>query len=413
MSSENRTGERTVLIERLGLHGDGIADGPVFAPLTLPGETVSGALNESTLRGIKVLTPSSSRVSPPCRHFKSCGGCQLQHGSDSFVESWKRDQVTRALHAQGLETDFRPLITSEPQSRRRAAISARRTKKGALAGFHARASDVIIEVPDCILLHPDLVQALEVAESLARIGASRKGELNVTATLSNAGLDIAVDGGLTADGPKLAVLAREAGRFDLARLTWNGESIVTHRSPSQVFGKATVIPPPGAFLQATLSGEAALLAAVSETTKGASRIVDLFSGCGTFTLPLAERSEVHAAEGSHAMIQALDQGWRKASGLKPVTTEVRDLFRRPLLADELAGFDGCVIDPPRAGAEAQIGELAQSGIEKVAYVSCNPVTFARDARALKIAGYSLGWIQIVDQFRWSSHVELAASFTLT
>ncbi len=405
--------ESTILIERLGLHGDGIADGPIFAPLTLPGETVSGVLSGSSLTNIKVVTPSPTRVSPPCRHFKSCGGCQLQHAADSFVESWKHDLVVYALHAQGLETDFRPLITCEPHSRRRATISARRTKKGAMAGFHARASDVIIEVSDCKLLHPKLMQALSIAESLARIGASRRGELSVTATLSKAGLDVAVQGGLPADGPMLVNLAQEAGRFDLARLAWNGEIIATHRSPMQNFGKASVVPPPGAFLQATLSGEAALLSAVSEITEGAARIADLFAGCGTFALPLAEHAEVHAVEGSQAMIHALDQGWRKALGLKPVTSEARDLFRRPLLSDELASFDACVIDPPRAGAEAQITELAQAHIAKVAYVSCNPITFARDARTLVNSGYVLDWVQIVDQFRWSSHVELAASFTLT
>ena len=405
--------ERTYLIERLGLRGDGIAEGPILAPLTLPGETVSGVLSEGILTGIKIITPAPTRVSPPCRHFKSCGGCQLQHGSDAFVESWKREMVKRALHAQGLETGFRRLMTSEPQSRRRATLSARRTKKAAMAGFHARASDVIIEVPDCKLLHPDLMQALPVAQALARVGASRKGELSVTATLSNAGLDIAVEGGVPADGPMLARLAQEAGRFDLARLAWNGEVIATCRPPVQSFGQARVVPPPGAFLQATLSGEAALLASVKEITQGAKHVVDLFAGCGTFSLPLAEWAEVHAVEGSREMIHALDEGWRKASGLKPVTSEARDLFRRPLLPDELAKFDACIIDPPRAGAEAQIAELARAQIARIAYVSCNPVTFARDARTLANAGFVLDWVQIVDQFRWSSHVELAASFRLT
>lgn len=405
--------QQTFLIERLGLRGDGIAEGPVYAPLTLPGETVSGVLRGTALSDIKVIAASPDRVAPPCRHFKSCGGCQLQHGSDSFVESWKREVVLRALDAQQLETEIRSVKTSEPQSRRRATLSARRTKKGAMAGFHARASDVIIEIPGCQLLHPGLMQALPVAEALARIGASRRGELSVTATLSVAGLDIAVEGGLPADGPLLVSLAQQAGQLDLARLAWNGEIIATHRAPIQKFGKAEVVPPPGAFLQATASGEAALLSAVSEITDGATLIADLFAGCGTFALPLSERSEVHAVEGSNAMTDALEAGWRKTSGLKPVTTEARDLFRRPLLPDELARFDACVIDPPRAGAEAQIAELARARIARIAHVSCNPVTFARDARTLVNAGYALDWVQIVDQFRWSSHVELVASFTLT
>jgi 23S rRNA (uracil1939-C5)-methyltransferase len=405
--------EQTYLIERLGSRGDGIAEGPVYAPLTLPGETVSGNLNGSELTNIKVIDPSSSRVSPVCRHFKSCGGCQLQHGSNEFVEGWKREIVERALNAYGLNPDIRPVFTSEPQSRRRATLSAKRTKKGAMAGFHARASGMIIEIPDCKLLHPDLMAALPVAEALARIGASRRGELNVSATLTEAGLDIAVEGGVPADGPLMNTLAQEARRFDLARLAWNGEILATQRPPACTFGNATVVPPAGAFLQATQSGEAALLSAVTEITQGASRIVDLFAGCGTFALPLTELAEVHAVEASHDMMQALDDGWRKAAGLKPLTIEIRDLFRRPLLPDELARFDACVIDPPRAGADAQIAELARAGIAKIAHLSCNPITFSRDTNILVQAGYTIDWVQIIDQFRWSSHIELAASFTLT
>lgn len=403
----------TYTIERLGHLGDGIAPGPVFAPLTLPGETISGELAGDTLTNIKILTPSDNRVSPPCRHFKSCGGCQLQHAADGFVEEWKAALVQHALHAQGLETELRPVLTSPSHSRRRATLSARRTKKGAMAGFHARGSDVIVEIPGCTLLHPDLMKALPVAEALARIGASRRGELSLTATQSTNGLDIAVEGGLDPDGPLLSHLAQEAARFDLARLSWNGEVIAIQRPPAQRFGSADVTPPPGAFLQATKSGEDALLSAVREITTGANRIVDLFAGCGTFALPLAQTAEVHAAEGSTVMTRALDEGWRKASGLKTVTTEARDLFRRPLLPDELGRFNACVIDPPRAGAEAQIAELAKSGIGTIAHVSCNPVTFARDAKTLTSAGYTLDWIQVVDQFRWSTHVELVGSFTLT
>ncbi|MDU8927893.1 class I SAM-dependent RNA methyltransferase [Alisedimentitalea sp. MJ-SS2] len=400
-------------IERLGHHGDGIAEGPLYAPLTLPGEVVSGAVEGDRLADIRIVMPSETRVRPPCRHFKSCGGCQLQHASDDFVAEWKTEVVTRALAAQGLKADMRPILTSPPQSRRRATLSARRTKKGAMAGFHARASDVIVEVAECQLLHPDLLAALPVAEALARVGASRRGELSVTATLSEGGLDVAVEGGLEPDGPLLIGLAQEAERHDLARLSWNGEVMATRRAPVQRFGIAEVTPPPGAFLQATESGEQTLLAAVRQAVGEAGRIVDLFAGCGTFSLPLAETSEVHAVEGSAEMTKALDHGWRHVSGLRKVTVEARDLFRRPLMPDELQKFDAAVIDPPRAGAEAQIEQLCTSGVEKIAYVSCNPVTFARDANRLDAAGYALHWVQVVDQFRWSSHIELVAGFTLT
>ncbi len=400
-------------ITRLGQQGDGIADGPIYAPLTLPGEVVTGTLDGNRLTDIRIETPSPDRVSAPCRHFRSCGGCQLQHASDDFVAGWKTDVVATALGAHGIEAEFLPIHTSPPQSRRRATFAARRTKKGAMAGFHAKGSDVVVEIPDCHLLHPDLMAALPVAQALALIGASRKNGISVAATLSQNGLDIAVSGGKPLDGPLRIELAHLSERHDLARLAWEDEVIATRRAPEQVFGPARVQPPSGSFLQATAAGQAALLAEVARITEGAKKIVDLFAGCGTFSLPLAATAEVHAVEGDDAMIGALDAAWRKTSGLKPLTHEVRDLFRQPLLPDELARFDAAVIDPPRAGAQAQVAEICQTGIPRIAYVSCNPTSFARDAAALIAAGYRLGPVRVVDQFRWSTHVELVAEFSIT
>jgi len=401
-----------VKINRLGLQGDGVADGPVYAPRTLPGEVVSGTLDGARLTDIRIVTPSDDRVQPPCRHYKSCGGCQLQHATDSFVAAWKQEIVQYALKAQGLETDLRPIITSPTRSRRRATLAARRTKKGSMVGFFGRASDVITEVPECQLLDPALLAGLPVAGALAVLGASRKGPLAVTLTACAAGLDVSVVGGKPLDGPLRQSLAQATEAHGLARLSWDGDVIAMRARPVQNFGTVQVLPPAGAFLQATKQGEAALLAAVREATQGAHRVADLFAGCGTFSLPLAADAEVHAVESDALMTDALDQGWRMAAGLKPVTTESRDLYRRPLLPDELARFDAVVLDPPRAGAEAQVAELAQTRVPCIAYVSCNPVTFARDARVLVTAGYDLAWVQVVDQFRWSAHTELAASFTL-
>ncbi|WP_420585560.1 class I SAM-dependent RNA methyltransferase [Ruegeria sp.] len=399
-------------ITRLGHQGDGIADGPVYAPRTLPGEVVSGTLNGQVLTDIRVETPSDQRVKAPCRHYKACGGCQLQHAADDFVAGWKVEVVRNALAAQGLDAPMRPIHTSSERSRRRATIAVRRTKKGMLAGFYGRASETITEIPDCHLLHPDLIAAIPVAEALALLGGSRKGVLAVTLTLSDGGLDVAVKGGKPLDGPLELALAQATEKHGLARLSWDGEVIAMRHPPVQRFGVAGVVPPPGAFLQATKDGEQALLQAVLQATEGAKRVVDLFAGSGTFSLPLAENAEVHAVEGEAAMTEALDQGWRRAQGLKRVTTEARDLFRRPLMPDELKHFDAVVIDPPRAGAEAQVVELAQAQRRVIAYVSCNPVTFARDAKTLVNAGYTLEWVQVVDQFRWSSHTELAARFVL-
>lgn len=398
------------LITRLGHHGDGVAEGPVFAPLSLPGEVVSGVLEGDRLRDVKVVTPSEHRVKAPCSHFKSCGGCGLMHASDAYLSEWKVDVVKQALAAVDLTCGFRPIQVSPARSRRRAVISARRTKSGAMAGFHMRASSVICEVRDCEVLHPDLMPAIEIAKELAILGASRKGELSVTATLSEGGLDISVTGGKALDARFEMQLGQEAQRLGVARLTWEGEVIASLHPALQVFGAAKVTPPPGAFLQATREGEAALVTAVREIVGDARRVVDLFAGCGTFTLPLAAGALVHAIEGEGAMMAALDRGWREAQGLKQVSTETRDLFRNPVIAEDLR-YDAAVIDPPRAGALAQTQEIAASDLSKVAFVSCNPTTFARDARLLVDAGFALEWIQVVDQFRWSSHVELVGAFS--
>ena len=398
-------------IERLGHQGDGIAPGPVFVPRCLPGELVEGEIAGDRMDAPRILEPSSHRVSPPCRHYRSCGGCAVQHADPAFVADWKLGIVLKALEAQGLEAEFRPVHTSPPRSRRRAVLSGRRTKKDVLVGFHARASNTVIEVPDCELLAPALLACRPALAAMVRAGGSRKGEVSFATTLSEEGLDISAEGGKPLDldlGVELAGIAETHG---LSRLSWNGETVVLRAAPTVRFDGIAVVPPPGAFLQATEDGEEALRSAVREAVEDANHIADLFAGCGTFSLPLARRAEVHAVEGSRDLTQALAAGWRGASGLKPVTTETRDLFRRPLMPDELRRFDAVVIDPPRAGASAQTAEIAASEIHTVAAVSCNPVTFARDAATLARAGFRLDWVQVVDQFRWSTHVELAARFS--
>ncbi len=398
-----------ITIERLGHLGDGIARGPVYAQMTLPGEVVSGEINGDRLNDVRIITPSTDRVRPPCSHFKSCGGCSLQHARDSFLESWKEQVVRDALAAHGLDAPVKLVTTSPAKSRRRATLSGRRTKKGAMVGLHGRGSDAIVEIPNCQLLHPDLIAALPVLREITVLGGSRKGEVSLAVTCSGAGADVAVTGGKPLDAAlqmKLAALANQRG---LARISWDGELVAECRPPVQQLGSASVVPPAGAFLQATVEGQEALVSAVKRAVGSARQVVDMFAGCGTFSLPLAQKAEVHAVEGEQAMLQALDVGWRHASGLKKITTETRDLFRRPLMPDELTGFEAAVLDPPRAGAEAQVIELTQAGITKIAVVSCNPVTFARDVRILVDAGFQIDWIEVIDQFRWSPHVELVAS----
>lgn len=400
-------------VGRLGHLGDGIAegpDGPVRIEGALPGEAVEGEVAAGRMAAPRILAPSPQRVPPPCPHAGGCGGCRLQHAAEPFVTAWKEEVLRTALAAQGLAAPFLPPHVSPARSRRRAVLAGRRTKRGVVMGFHGRASDSIVAVPGCLVLHPALVAALPALEAVTALGASRRGELALTLTRSDAGADLAVGGGRPLDAPLRAELADLAARFGLARLAWSGEPVAMRAPPLQRFGAARVLPPPGAFLQATAEGEAALVAAVTATIGPARRVADLFSGCGTFALPLAARAEVHAVEAEAAMLDALAAGARTAPGLRRVTTEARDLFRRPLRPDELARFDAVVIDPPRAGAEAQTAALAASSVPVVAMVSCNPVTFARDARTLAAAGFRLAAVQLVDQFRWSPHVELAAAF---
>lgn len=402
--------DTTLTIERLGHLGDGIARGPVFVPLTLPGEEVEGVVEGDRMDAPRITRPSADRVRPPCTHFRSCGGCTLMHAADPFVAEWKAAVIATALSAQGLSGPIRPTATSPARSRRRATLAGRRTKKGALVGFHARRSDVIVALSECHVLAPPLFALIPTLAEITQLGGSRSATLSFALTLTETGIDCAVTGGKPLDGDLRAALPRFRDR--IARLTWGDEPVYADVTPTLHFGPVAVAPPPGAFLQATSEGEAALRSAVAEALAGATRIADLFAGCGTFALPLATRAPVHAVEGAEEMTAALGHAVRHAQGLKTVTVETRDLFRRPLYPDELKGIDGLVIDPPRAGAEAQVAQIAAAQVARVALVSCNPVTFARDAAALVAAGYRLNWVQPVDQFRWSPHVELVASLSL-
>lgn len=401
----------TLTVERLGHQGDGIAAGPIFIPRVLPGEEVEGVLDGNTLTDPRILTPSENRVRPPCPHTNACGGCALQHASDPFVAQWKQDIVINALAAQGLEAEMRPIQTSPARSRRRAVLAGRRTKKGAIVGFHGRKSGTLTPVPGCEILSDRIRAGLPYLEQLTVVGGSRKGEVTFSVTDTEAGLDIMVSGGKPLDNSLHMTLAAHLAWDGLARLTWEDEPLAVQHSPVIQMGSARVVPPPGAFLQATPQGQNALVAAVADAVGTATPVVDLFAGCGTFALPLAARAPVHAVEGASDMLESLAAGWRGAQRMQPLTTETRDLFRRPLLPDELAKFGAAVIDPPRAGATAQIAELAKSDIARIASVSCNPVTFARDMAVLTGAGFTLEWIQVVDQFRWSPHIEVVALLT--
>ncbi|WP_138466304.1 class I SAM-dependent RNA methyltransferase [Poseidonocella sp. HB161398] len=399
-----------LVITKLGHLGDGLAEG-IVVPGALPGETVVGEVAGGAMAAPKIVIPSADRVKAPCPHAKSCGGCVLQHGSDALVAAWKQGIVRDALRAQGIEAEIGQPVTSPAGSRRRAGFAGRRTKKGALAGFHGPRSHTLVEVRSCHVITPKLAALLPHLEALTVAGGSRKGEISFQATETLNGPDLAATGGKPLDLALHQALVELGAAAGLARLSWNGEQVAQWAAPDVHMGPARVTLPPGAFLQATSHGQAALTAAVEEITKGASRIADLFCGCGTFALPLSARADVAAYESEAPQVAALTSAWNRTDGLHQLKAEVRDLFRRPLMADELKGVEAVVIDPPRAGAAAQMAQLAKSGVEVIASVSCSPSSFARDAALLLAGGYEMGPVTVVDQFRWSPHVEIAAGFT--
>lgn len=404
----------TLQIRQISIQGDGIADGPegpIYIPFTLTDEVVDGDVVGNRIPKPRIVEPSSDRVKAPCSHFKNCGGCAMQHASDGYLADWKTDVVKTALAAHDLSSTFNPIITSPAQSRRRATFAAERTKKGVLIGFHGRASNTVVAIPSCKLLHPDIMATMPALEALTKIGASRKARISISVTQSAAGADVSVADAKEADGPTMVELGALVEQFKLSRLSWNGEIIAIRTPPLQTFDGIAVSPPVGAFLQATEAGQVALTESVLDAVGEAKNIVDLFAGCGTFSLPLARKAQVLAIEGDASLLKALDAGWRNGRGLKTLETQKRDLFRNPVLTEDLKKFDAVVIDPPRAGAKAQCEELAKTGIPRIAFVSCNPVTFARDAKILVDVGYTIEWVQVVDQFRWSAHVELVALFT--
>jgi len=332
---------------------------------------------------------------PPCPHFGTCGGCSLQDQSDAEVAAFKREGVVRALRAAGLDdVPVAETRTVPPNDRRRVKLAFTRTKKTTVLGFHAKGTHTVVPVPDCQIARPEILAAMPVLADLLRPGAPRKRALAVTVTVSEGGLDVAVEDGKELDLPLREGLGRAAAEAGLA----------------QRFGRAGVVPPPGAFLQASATGESILRAFVLAGVAEARTVADLFSGCGAFSLPLAEKAAVTAVESEAAMIDALDAGWRGTEGLHQVDAVTRDLFRRPLLPDELNRFDAVVFDPPRAGARSQVEHIATSDVPVVIGVSCMPSTFARDAAVLVQGGYRLEQVMPVDQFRWSSHVEMAGIF---
>jgi 23S rRNA (uracil1939-C5)-methyltransferase len=343
-----------------------------------------------------------------CRHFGTCGGCAHQHLPDAAYRALKREIVLSALGRHGIAAQVEEIVEVPPGTRRRATMKAKLEDGRVALGFHAARTHDIVDIEACPVLTPALTALLPgLREMLGELAVS-DAEVRLTAT--DTGPDLGLRWRLPNDTPTLTALAGWAAKFKIARISAHGESVVSLAAPTVRLGKAQVQLPPETFLQPTREGEAALQSFVVETLVRAKAVADLFCGCGTFTFPLAEKARVHAVELESAMLEALAAAAKTTSGLKPVTTEKRNLFKRPLTALELSGYDGVCIDPPRAGALEQAKMLAKSKLKRIAYVSCDADSFARDARVLIDGGFTLQRLMPVDQFLWSSHIELAAGF---
>jgi 23S rRNA (uracil1939-C5)-methyltransferase len=407
-----------LVIDHVGHRGDGVTTvggENVYVPYTLGGETVEVAPvpghHPDRRRLVAVENASPERISPFCPHFRVCGGCAIQHWETQRYRAWKRDIVVTTLAQSGIDCAVAPLVDAHGAGRRRITLHARMgTHEVLKVGFAAASSHDIVPIDRCPILDPHLDGAIEAAWAVAEplIGIGKPLDIQVTATES--GLDVDVRGSGAVSAKLIAKLSDVAKQHRLARLTRHGELVLTGTPPVVTIGTAQVALPPGSFLQATVLGEETLAALVADHCKRAKHVADLFCGVGPFALRLAAKSRVAAFDNDASSIAALQKAAASTSGLKPLKAEPRDLFRRPLVPQELRDYDTIVFDPPRQGAQAVAKQLAASKIPTVVAVSCNVVTFARDAKTLIDGGYKIDGVTPVDQFRHTPHVELVARF---
>ena len=407
-----------LVIDHVGHRGDGVAfaDGrTLFVPYTLGGETVEvepAADHPDDRRHLsRIEHASPERIAPFCRYFGGCGGCAIQHWEPQAYRAWKRRIVIDTLAHAGIECEVEGLLDAHGAGRRRITVHARRGSDGEVrVGFAAAGSHAIVAIKNCPILDPALHGALDAARALAEILKPAGKPLDIQLTAARDGLDVDVRGSGPLPPKMIAALSEVAEKHGLARLTRHGVLVLMRTPPTITIGAAQVTLPPGSFLQATAGGEEALAARVGEHCRRAKHVADLFCGVGPFALRLAAKARVSAFDSDAGAVTALSKAVTSVSGLKPVSAEARDLFRRPLMAQELRDYDTIVFDPPRQGALAQVKQLAASKIPAVIAVSCNAATFARDARILIDGGYRIEGVTPVDQFRHTPHVELVARF---
>ena len=406
-----------LVIDHVGHRGDGVAlagGEAIYVPYALGGETVEVAdvpgHHPDRRRLLAVEVASPERIAPFCQHFGVCGGCAIQHWQFEQYRAWKHALVIEALRQANLDCEVAALIDAHGRGRRRITLHGRMgTHEVLKVGYAAASSHDIIPIDRCPILDPALDGALEAAWALAEPLIANGKPLDIQVTATDTGLDIDIRGSGPLKPATVASLSRVADKHRLARLTRHGELVLMRNAPTVKMGAATVTLPPGSFLQATVAGEETLAALVAEHSGRARHIADLFCGVGPFALRLAARARIAAFDSDAAAIASLQKA-AHAPGLKPVKAETRDLFRRPLVPQELREFDCVVFDPPRQGAQAQAQRLAASQVPVIVAVSCNVATFARDARLLVDGGYRLEAVTPVDQFRHTPHVELVARF---
>lgn len=401
----------------MGARGDALAEGErgaIYAPYALPGESVRASVAGDRAEVREVLRASVERQAPACSHFGRCGGCQLQHWQEQPYLAWKRAQVTEALARRGFAgAPVEPVIAAWGAGRRRAALHAARRHGRVQVGFIERGGARLTAIEQCPALTPALEALSLKLAPLAALALPQRGEITLACLETPAGIDVAIKGAGRAaniDRARFEKLNATAAELGLARLSFDGEPLVTRAAPLLRMGRAMVAPPPGAFLQPTALGEETLVRLVREALGDARRVVDLFSGVGTFALRAAECAEVLAVETDQEMLNALKAGADGASGaLRQVSILRRDLLRTPLSNLEMKKFDAAIIDPPRSGARLQAEQIGRAPVRRLAYVSCDPASFARDIKVLAEYGFTLTRVTPVDQFRWSPHVEVVGA----
>ena len=402
-----------VIIDKIGSLGDGMGmlnGQPVFVPGTIDGETVDASGEPPRFELEKVISNSPHRIDPTCQHFGVCGGCLLQHVSSKHVLDWKRQEVELAFSRARIDVKVEPTIGCEIGSRRRVTFTAKRISTNVVLGFKQRGSDELVAIEQCPILLPVLENNLSTFADLAKILIRGSEEIQLAINACDNGLDLnfALEQAPTED--MIAALVRAVAKTGFLRASINGDIVIEREKPVVAFGEAQVEIPPGGFLQAVAEAENAMAKLVSKHLKRSKKIVDLFSGSGTFSLRLARTAQVHTVEMEAAALSGLNSA-NGADGLRAISTEVRDLYDLPLMASELKRFDGICLDPPRAGAMDQVKQIAKTETRAVAYVSCNPTSLAQDAAILIKGGYKLESIHPIDQFVFSPHIEVVALFS--